>query len=75
MKYTKTVFVSSVAELPALKIGQWFTNETGSRGQYLGITKTGAHVVRWQAKDKFGKIDARANKPLRQFAKIYGEVI
>lgn len=71
MKYTKTVFVSSVEALPALKVGQWLINENGQRGQYLGRTDSGAHVVRWQNK-RFAKRDAINNHYLRQFAKVYG---
>lgn len=57
-----------------LQAGQWVSLDDGTRGQYLGTTRAGAHVVRWQAADgpKFAKRDAQANKPLRAFAKHYG---
>ncbi len=71
MKYTKTILVSSIDNF-SLKAGQWIITETGSRGQYLGTTSAGTIVVRWQRKDKFATVDAKANKPLRQFAKVYG---
>lgn len=57
-----------------LKPGQWISLDDGSRGQYLGTTRAGSVVVRWQQSDgpKFAKRDAQANKPLRAFAKRYG---
>lgn len=71
MRYTKTILVSSIASLDNLKIGQWFTNEIGQRGQYMGKTQAGVSVVRWQ-NGKMQTRDVKANKPLRDFAKIYG---
>lgn len=71
MRYTKTVLVSSIATLDNLKVGQWFTNEMGQRGQFMGKTQAGVSVVRWQ-NGKMETRDVKANKPLRQFAKIYG---
>lgn len=71
MKYTSTVFVSSIATLKNLKVGQWFINEQKQRGQYLGHTSAGCDVVRWQDR-KFETRDAKANKHLRSFAKTYG---
>lgn len=71
MRYTKTIFVSSIASLDGLKVGQWFQNEQNQRGQYLGKTQAGVSVVRWQ-NGKMKTRDVKANKPLRQFAKIYG---
>ena len=54
------------------KVGQWVKNDFGQRGQFLGVTLSGALVIRWQTYKAFSKTDALANKPLRQFAKIYG---
>lgn len=71
-QYTKTVLVSSIDTDFNLRIGQWVTTETGSKGQYLGKTRAGVMVVRWQNREKFAKVDAKANRPLRQFAKLYG---
>lgn len=53
--------------------GQWVSVDD-ARGQYLGTTASGAHVIRWQQSDapRFGKRDAQANKPLREYAKRYG---
>lgn len=53
--------------------GQWVSLDD-QRGQYLGTTAAGSHVIRWQQSDgkKFAKRDAQANKPLRAFAKRYG---
>ena len=71
MRYTSTVFVSSIASLDGLKVGQWFVNEQNQRGQYMGKTIAGVSVVRWQ-NGKMDTRDIKANKPLRAFAKIYG---
>lgn len=71
MRYTTTVLVSSIASLDNLKVGQWFTNEMGQRGQFMGKTSAGVSVVRWQ-NGKMETRDVKANKPLRAFAKIYG---
>ena len=49
--------------------GQWFILPSGARGQYLGVTHAGP-VVNWVA-GKFDKKHAKANHPLRQYAKIY----
>ena len=74
MRYTATKFVTleNLTETNAPKIGQWVKNEFGQRGQFLGVTLTGTVVIRWQRYAKFERDDARANKPLRAFAKIYG---
>lgn len=71
MRYTSTIFVSSIAALDNLKVGQWFQNEQNQRGQYMGKTQAGVSVVRWQ-NGKMETRDVKANKPLRAFAKIYG---
>lgn len=71
MRYTSTILVSSISALDNLKVGQWFTNEIGQRGQFMGKTQAGVSVVRWQ-NGKMETRDVKANKPLRQFAKIYG---
>lgn len=71
MKYTKTLLVSSVGSFDGIKPGQWIVTETNQRGQYLGKSKSGAVVVRWQ-NGKFcdnGLSDAFNNKWLRNFAK------
>jgi hypothetical protein len=57
----------------ALHGGQWVQdNATGSRGQFLGVTARGTVIVRWQRDGNFARRDAKANKPLRDYAKIYG---
>lgn len=72
-QYKPTMLVSSISNF-SVRIGQWVQTETGSRGQYLGTTAIGTVVVRWQNSGKFSKRDARANKPLRQFARVYSQV-
>lgn len=53
--------------------GQWVSLDD-QRGQYLGTTAAGSHVIRWQQADgkTFSKRDAKNNKPLRAYAKTYG---
>ena len=74
-KFTRTLLVSSVEDFAKISIrpGQWVCTETGSRGQFLGVTTTGTAVIRWQKETaKFQKKDAKNNHHLRQFAKVYG---
>lgn len=70
-KFVKTQLFTGT-ESP--KIGQWVKTELGQRGQYLGLTRSGTLVIRWQHSDasKFSKRDAVNNKHLRAFAKTYG---
>jgi len=71
--YKPTMLVSTISNnLHSLRIGQWIVTEANQKGQYLGTTAAGTTVIRWQNRDKFSKVDARANSPLRRFAKIYG---
>ena len=72
MQYGKTLFVINAANLKnQLQAGQWVQDSTGIRGQYLGETDSGTIVIRWQ-NGKFSKRDAKNNKNLRRFAKVYG---
>lgn len=71
-QYKPTMLVSTSANMRSLRAGQWIVTDMGQRGQYLGTTQRGTVVVRWQQRDKFTKVDAKANKPLRIFARIYG---
>ena len=71
MRFQNTMLVSSIGSFKGIKAGQWVQIETGSRGQYLGTTDTGAAVVRWQ-NESFQRRDAVNNKHLRRFAKTYG---
>lgn len=48
MRYQPTILVSSIGNFEGIKPGQWVQIETGARGQYLGHTKTGVVVIRWQ---------------------------
>lgn len=73
MRYQSSVRVTYSdldSVLQTFQPGQWFTLSSGARGQYLGQIKSGS-VVNW-VNDKFDKQHAKANKPLREFAKIYG---
>lgn len=54
------------------KPGQWVLIDGATRGQYLGKTKSGVIVMRYQ-NGKFGsKADTASNHHLRQFAKVNG---
>lgn len=61
------------------KPGQWVQLAYSTqRGQYMGTTRQGVQVVRWQGSRlngesrQFKKVDAKANKPIRAYAKLYG---
>ena len=73
MKYTCTKFVSLASlETNPPKAGQWVLVDGAVRGQYLGRTKAGVVVVRYQ-NGKFGsKADTKSNHHLRQFAIVNG---
>jgi len=71
-EYKPTMLVSTAANMQSLRPGQWIVTDMGQRGQYLGTTAAGTTVIRWQQRETFAKVDAKANKPLRQFAKVYG---
>jgi hypothetical protein len=68
-QYTKTILVSSIGEFSGIKPGQWVQIETGSRGQYLGKSRAGVDVIRWE-NSKFDARSAVQNKHLRNFAKV-----
>ena len=53
------------------QVGQWITLPSGARGQYLGETHAGP-VINW-VRDKFTQQHAKANKALRQYARVYGK--
>ncbi len=68
---TKFVTLQSLENNPP-KIGNWVLIDGMTRGQYLGKTRAGVIVVRYQ-NGKFGsKADAKSNHYLRQFAKVNG---
>ncbi len=54
------------------KAGQWILIDGQTRGQYLGKTRAGVIVVRYQ-NGRFGSnADTKSNHYLRQFAKVNG---
>lgn len=73
MKYTCTRVIVGF-NFNGLKPGQWVQLAgQKTRGQYMGTTAHGTEVIRWQNETAtFSKTDAKANKPLRRFAKVYG---
>jgi hypothetical protein len=71
-QYVKTIFVSSLSQLDTMKPGQWVAFDSGNRGQYLGRTRAGVQVVRYQS-GLFGEFkDTESNKLLRKYAKLNG---
>lgn len=71
MKYVNTLLVSGYS-FNGIKPGQWIKLCDGSTGQYMGTTKAGTDVINWKRQPVFDKTMARANKPLRAYAKVYG---
>jgi len=53
------------------QVGQWIVLPSGARGQYLGETHAGP-VINW-VRDKFTQQHAKANRALRQYARVYGK--
>lgn len=71
MKFKQTQIITDYS-FKGIKPGQWVQLAGQNiRGQYMGTTARGTEVIRWQ-NEAFSKTDAKANKPLRQFAKVYG---
>lgn len=70
--FVSTVRIVTESQFDGMKPGQWVMFDSGVRGQYLGTTRAGVRAIRYQKDGKFTKVDARANKPLRAYAKIYG---
>ncbi len=75
--FTAAVPFTGNAQAATLRPGQWVYLESGARGQFLGVTRAGVTVIRWQH-GKFGtqgatpQTDARQNRTLRTYAKVYG---
>jgi hypothetical protein len=71
--FTSTKFVTlQQLENNPPKVGQWVLIDGATRGQYLGRTRAGVVVMRYQ-NGKFGsKADTESNHYLRQFAKVNG---
>jgi hypothetical protein len=65
-KYQKTIAVT-LGNIDKVQAGQW-VNLGGSRGQYLGKTRTGIVAVRWQTRNRFTVSDALNNQVVREFA-------
>jgi hypothetical protein len=71
MKYVSTLMVSGYS-FSTVKVGQWIKLCDGATGQYMGTTAQGVDVINWKKSTKFDATMAKANKPLRKYAKIYG---
>lgn len=71
MKYVSTLLVSGQS-FSTVKVGQWVKLCDGATGQYMGTTAQGVEVINWKKTSKFDTTMAKANKPLRKYAKIYG---
>lgn len=65
--FKSTILVSSIGNFNNIKVGQWIVTEMGQRGQYLGESKAGVTVIRWE-NNKFNKASAYNNAHLRRFA-------
>ena len=75
-QYRPTIDASgfAVSQFKALHVGQWVT-VFGARGQYLGVSRAGTVVVNYKTSQGEKMRDhMRANKPLRQFARIKGTI-
>ncbi len=72
-RFTQTRVLATVAQLHSLQPGQWIQFVDGPRGQYLGTTAAGVECIRWQ-NGKFGKQNAKQNRPLRQYAILCGSI-
>ena len=69
--YKKTLNVSHFADVSqwqALRPGQW-VSVMGATGQYLGVTRSGVILVNYKQGSDM-KTLFKANKPLRQYAKL-----
>jgi len=76
VQYRPTIDASgfSAPQFKALHVGQWVT-VFGARGQYLGVSRAGTVVVNYKTSQGERMRDhMRANKPLRQFARIKGTI-
>lgn len=72
-KSTRYVTLQQLQDNPP-KAGQWILIDGATRGQYLGKTRAGVIVVRYQ-NGRFGsKADTKSNHYLRQFAKVNGSL-
>jgi hypothetical protein len=68
-KYTKTIQVSSFADIPATtKAGQWVQQADGVKGQYLGTTKAGTQVMHYNTSKHPQIIRNAVTRELRSFA-------
>jgi hypothetical protein len=64
----------NVHQFKTLQPGQW-VSLYGSKGQYLGVSRAGVVVVNYRtAQGETLKQHLKASKPLRQFAKIKGNI-
>lgn len=80
-KFTKTQYKPTidasgfdVQQFKQLHLGQWVT-VFGSRGQYLGVSRAGVVVVNYKTSQGERMHDhMKANKPLRQFARLKGDI-
>ena len=73
MKYISTQYHNlQTIEANPPKIGQWVMMDSGIRGQYLGKTKAGAIVIRWQNGNFGNAADTKSNHYLRRFALVNG---
>ena len=71
-KFTKTIQVSTFADIPAAtKPGQWVQQRDGIRGQYLGTTAAGTQVMHYNTSKHPQVIRNAATRELRSFARKF----
>lgn len=71
-QYQPTKLIINQTQFETIKPGQWVSIDGQTRGQFLGKTKVGVIVIRYQSGSFGAKKDTHSNKLLRQYAVING---
>lgn len=71
-KFIKAIQVNDFNSIANPRIGQWYKNDLGQSGQYLGETKTGTICFAWKCQQV--KRHAMQVKAIRKFAKTNGAI-
>ena len=70
--YQPTKLIINQTQFETIKPGQWISIDGQTRGQFLGKTKAGVIVIRYQSGNFGAKKDTQSNHLLRQYAIING---